>query len=385
MAGNSGQGATSIKKGTSQDSLIPNVGFTNIEFMHTPTIADTSINLQSLSAPATAVTNGYVAPSVSALAAVDLLKFKENLVLRTSTGILTPFIDYKVTGPQTITYLAPMLPVAGTEIITGTIQSVPKTGVTVVDASPLVASGTLLAGNTDIAIGTYEVGKYITEDHGSVMVFIDGLLIQRNNNNTTSALKITGDYQEITNIIKMNASTGGNREFAVFSVGSLVNRPQASMDAVFEQLQGQIDAMVPDLAVLAAVPETNYQTAPNNVDLKAFSQRILDIEANNWVRTTASTSAASIANMDTFPIANYRAAKYFVSITDTVATTYHSTELHVLHDGTSAYITEYGTLWDTASLGSFTADISAGDVRLRFTPLSANATDYEIARLTSDV
>ena len=50
---------------------------------------------------------------------------------------------------------------------------------------------------------------------------------------------------------------------------------------------------------------------------------------------------------------------------------YHSTEIQLIHDGTTCYITEYGTLFDNAALGTFDALISSGNIILQITAGSA--------------
>src|SRR5210317_1323682 len=84
--------------------------------------------------------------------------------------------------------------------------------------------------------------------------------------------------------------------------------------------------------------------------------------------TVASTSATTIA---THAAATYRTIKYLVQCTQ--GTDYHSTEINLIHDGSTVYITEYGTLFDNASLGTFDATISGGNILLQITPGSATS------------
>jgi hypothetical protein len=84
--------------------------------------------------------------------------------------------------------------------------------------------------------------------------------------------------------------------------------------------------------------------------------------------TVASTSATTIA---THAAATYRTVKYLVQCTQ--GTDYHSTEINLIHDGTTVYITEYGTLFDNASLGTFNASISSGNILLQITAGSATS------------
>jgi hypothetical protein len=82
------------------------------------------------------------------------------------------------------------------------------------------------------------------------------------------------------------------------------------------------------------------------------------------------TNADQVA--DTFNKVAYRTAKYLVQMSD--GTDFHTTEVLLIHDGTSAYITEYGTIFTNASMGTIDADISGNDVRLLVTPANINTT-----------
>ena len=79
--------------------------------------------------------------------------------------------------------------------------------------------------------------------------------------------------------------------------------------------------------------------------------------------TLTTTSASTIA---THAAATYRTVKYLVQLTQ--GTDYHSTEINLIHDGTTVYITEYGTLFDNAALGTLSATISSGNILLQLTP-----------------
>jgi hypothetical protein len=88
----------------------------------------------------------------------------------------------------------------------------------------------------------------------------------------------------------------------------------------------------------------------------------------------ALTTVATTANqqVDAIPIATYRAVKYLISVTS--GSSYHYTELAVMHDGTTAYVNETNTMFTTASLATFDAAISAGNLQLTVTPVNAVTT-----------
>ena len=120
-----------------------------------------------------------------------------------------------------------------------------------------------------------------------------------------------------------------------------------------------IEVLIPTLT------EINQPAASSIDDVAMFS----GIQPSTITSTTvATTSATTIA---THAIATYRTVKYLVQCTQ--GTDYHSTEINAIHDGTTVYITEYGTLFDNAALGTFDATISGGNLLLQITAGSATS------------
>ena len=86
--------------------------------------------------------------------------------------------------------------------------------------------------------------------------------------------------------------------------------------------------------------------------------------------TVALTTTTSNQVISTFVASDYDTAKYIcqAKITGEI----HATEIMIMHDGTDVFTTEYGTMWSNASLGTFSADLSSGNIRLLFTPTNIN-------------
>ena len=86
--------------------------------------------------------------------------------------------------------------------------------------------------------------------------------------------------------------------------------------------------------------------------------------------SVSSTSATTVA---THAVATYRSVKYTVQITQGSAYDYR--EISVIHDGTTAHMTEYGHIFTSSGLANFDATISSGNLLLQVTMLnSASAT-----------
>ena len=122
-----------------------------------------------------------------------------------------------------------------------------------------------------------------------------------------------------------------------------------------------IEVLIPTLT------EINQPAADSIDDIGMFDDTKIAGSAITST-TVASTSATTIA---THAAATYRTIKYLVQCTQ--GTDYHSTEINLIHDGTTVYITEYGTLFDNAALGTFDATISGGNILLQITAGSATS------------
>jgi hypothetical protein len=309
MSQTTGKTSTHIRNANVKESTQIQTGFKKTRFLHQATQGNTLIQLTSLTTPSGAV--NYAAPNISELSQTNLLQWSSNLTLTSSLrGVLIQNISYIITGAQTIKLL---FEAADAEIFEGVIDHQARTGLTMVDATPIVSSGTLAAGQTDFNVGTpFKVGEYASQRHGVVLVYLNGQLMYRNTGNQVPGPGVEGDYQEVHaggglgTLIRFNTPDLINdRVVSVVSVGSLVEKPNGSQLAVSESLQGQIDAMVPTLAALAGVAETAFQATPNNTDLKAFGDRVLSAEQVNSAQNTrlealeASTPGFSVYRLTT--------------------------------------------------------------------------------------
>jgi hypothetical protein len=170
-----------------------------------------------------------------------------------------------------------------------------------------VASGTLLAGQTDINVGKpFRVDRYSNTQHGEVLLVIDGLIVKRNVGNATADPAADGNYEEVDNgtgqgtILRMNSVSGSDREWSVISNGMAFATPTSSIDARLQTLAGQIDLMVPVLADVSGNPTTAFQGASNDADLLAFGGRVTDLEEENKsnVRTSEGAGTTTLTAAD---------------------------------------------------------------------------------------
>lgn len=106
--------------------------------------------------------------------------------------------------------------------------------------------------------------------------------------------------------------------------------------------------------------------------------------SNGVITSSALVTSTTAANqiVDTFSASTLRSAQYVVQVTS--GSSYQCANLSVVHDGTTAYVTEYGNIFTASNLASFDADISGGNVRLLVTPVNA-ATTIKVVRVAVNV
>lgn len=90
----------------------------------------------------------------------------------------------------------------------------------------------------------------------------------------------------------------------------------------------------------------------------------------------------NLLTIDTFNPAGIRTAKYLVQAN--TIDSFQSSEAIIIHDGTTAYVAEYGVVYSNGSLYTLSADISGGLVRLRSTP-SRSGTTFKTKRISLGV
>lgn len=276
-----GRSTLSLRKKDVLEQKQAGSAYKRIVFAHKAAANETGIDLTNLTAPSEMTSLGFTNPNTQELLAAKILFYKKNVtVVSSSKGVLIQDLSYTIPTNSRIAFQGFVSD--ENEIFTVIIDSAVKDGLQAIDSSRVIATGTLPATQVQFNVGTpFQVGKHITQQVGSVMVFVDGIQQFRNSNN--SSVTKDANYFEVDaggglgNIIELNSADPLN-DRSILVIGEVTaERPLGSTMAVVESLAGQVDAMIPTLAALAGVPETNFQAAPNNVDLKSFGDTVYSI------------------------------------------------------------------------------------------------------------
>ena len=99
------------------------------------------------------------------------------------------------------------------------------------------------------------------------------------------------------------------------------------------------------------------------------------ISAGAEQTTTSGITTTAVTGIATFNSALYRSARARVQITQ--GSDYQISELHLVHDGTTASFVEPATIATGSLLGSFSVGITAGAYQLRVSMSSASSATVE--------
>jgi hypothetical protein len=143
-----------------------------------------------------------------------------------------------------------------------------------------------------------------------------------------------------------------------------------------------------------AAPQVAYATAADTIGGTAG----FTFDSANTVLTLGSGGAISVSEMqmttrsqtlvgsgaiDSWSAATYRSVKYTIQVDDTTTGDYQASEVLGLHDGTTAYVVEYASLFSSVPLGAFNATISGGNFVLDWTP--SNPADSHTVKVIRSV
>ena len=231
----------SIRKADLQNQRTVGQGPKTIVFAHKDVAGGSFyINLGALVVPPEMTPTGFINPSNPT--SIDLAAFHSNLRLwRSSTGqYIKEFLHFNVTSANVI-YLN--TPASVGEIFVGEIDTQLRSGDIIVDAIPIIATGTIDSPTTDIVVDTlFETGKYISKQLGAVQVIVDDVHLLRNIGNAAAPFGGGGDYEEVPgvgglcNTIRLNAAPAGPVTYIVRSIEGYAERPTGSMLAVIDTL-----------------------------------------------------------------------------------------------------------------------------------------------------
>jgi hypothetical protein len=116
-------------------------------------------------------------------------------------------------------------------------------------------------------------------------------------------------------------------------------------------------------------------TIPNE-KLQVDGYLSIDNNVSYGTTTFTTSSTAQVGIHSALATSTYRSVEYTIQATE--GTNFHTTKIIALHDGTTAYHTEYGSIFNNVGVSTYNVDVSGGKIRLLATPTSASSTNFKV-------
>jgi hypothetical protein len=227
--------------------------------------------------------------------------------------------------------------------------------------------GALAVGNSTVNVSLS--GANSVQQDGTWFFNGNGSFVQQASPTVNAALAVaydhfTGNGSETTYTISQSA----NDTAVIVALNGVV---QDESTYAVSGVTLTFSEAVPDGDSITTRVLYNVAGVPSNTAAAVNDQTVM----SSLAYTSTNTDAQSI---DAFDGLSYRSAEYFVSVTNS-DDDYMVTKAVVLHNGSTAWITEFGTMWSNQSLVTLAVDVSGDNVRLRGTPAVADTT-FKILR-----
>jgi len=230
---------------------------------------------------------------------------------------------------------------------------------TVNGTTTTINATTLTVDDKNIELGSVTTPTNTTADGGGITLrgTTDKTIIWDNaNGNWTSSENwnlVTGKAFKINNVSVLTATTLGS---------SVVSSSLTSVGTITSGVWNAGAVTSSGVVTGTSVDTTYGRTTSGTLTTTAITQ----------VEVPLSLSATV-----------FRTVEYLVQAT--TGTTYHTSKVHVIHDGTNTWVNEYSTMFTGSSLYTVSADVSGGNIRLLVTPASASSTTFRVVATAIDI
>jgi hypothetical protein len=220
-------------------------------------------------------------------------------------------------------------------------------------------------------------GKYEDLTEKPTFKTINGNSILGSGDITISGSGFSGSYNDLTDKPTIPAKTGDLINDSGFITSSALTG-YATESYVTTELESKQNTLISG----SNIKTINGQSllGGGNITISGEGGGSALVYGQFTDNTVALTTTAASQVIDSYPADIYRTSKYIVqAVCDEVGI--HSTELMIIHDGSTVYISEYATVYTNGSLFTVDANISGDPAQVEVTVTPTNAlTTFDVVR-----
>jgi len=122
------------------------------------------------------------------------------------------------------------------------------------------------------------------------------------------------------------------------------------------------------------VGNSSVNVVVNSSMIIVGGSNVVTISSLASIGTTGSITLTGNSSqvIDNLAFATFRSAEYIISANNNTANAYQISKILVIHDGSTSYVTEYGTMYTNTAVISISAGANATHVLVNCTPVDTN-------------
>ena len=113
-----------------------------------------------------------------------------------------------------------------------------------------------------------------------------------------------------------------------------------------------------------------------NITVGIITATSLGLGAGSIISGVVTTTTITETSISSLNASVFRSATYQIQVTE--GSNYNMTTINVIHDGSTTYMAEYGTINQPVGIATFSTDIDSGFLRLLTYPSSSNSTTFKV-------
>jgi hypothetical protein len=233
-------------------------------------------------------------------------------------------------------------------------------------------TGAITSNNTTTSLGSFtsaNLATALTDETGS------GANVFATSPTLVTPILGTPQSGTLTNCTGLPVSTGISGLGA--NVATFLATPSSSNLASAVTDETGTGALVFATSPTLVTPVLGSASATSVTASGTITANSYNVGADVGISTTRTTVATTAATtIDSFAIATFRSARVQVQITQ--STNYQTSDVLIIHNGTTANVVEYGSIATNDYLGTFSSTVSGGNCLLQINMSSATSSTVKV-------
>jgi len=221
-------------------------------------------------------------------------------------------------------------------------------------------------------VTTNSVITFQTNTTFSANVLISENLVVTNTVNFANSLLVSGNVTLSNSISVTGNATLSNTLLVIGLANASGGLNTTTANATSLNVGANINITTSNLNI----GNSSVNVSSNSSMIQIVGSNVVTVNylANLATQNTVTFTGLTSQILDSMALATVRSAEYIISANNNTANAYQISKILVIHDGATAYVTEYGTIYTNTAVVTISAGANATHMFVNCTPASTNTT-----------